>query len=115
MIHYMKLNHRPFDLMLKKEKTIELRLNDEKRQDIKKGDLIVFNNHQAFETKLAVKVINIHHFDSFESLYKNLDLKKCGYLESELGDASPNDMLSYYSREKELKYGVLGIEIRVIE
>lgn len=40
MIHYMKLYNEPFQMIKKGEKTIELRLNDEKRRKLKKGDTI---------------------------------------------------------------------------
>ena len=115
MIHYMSLNEKPFSLILNKEKTIELRLNDEKRQDIKKGDIIVFNNHHENQIKLEVEVMRIHRFSSFKKLYERLDLIKCGYQKSELDKANSKDMLAYYSKEKQMKYGVLGIEIKVIE
>ena len=111
MIHYMKLYNEPFQMIKKGEKTIELRLNDEKRRKVKKGDTIVFKNTVNGE-EIAVTVLNIHIFKSFEELYKNLPLCKCGYREGE--DPSPSHMDKYYSREKQEQYGVLGIEIRII-
>ena len=44
MKHNMRLNHDPFVLIEKGSKTIELRLNDEKRSKIKVGDTIVFED-----------------------------------------------------------------------
>ena len=60
----------------------------------------------------AVEVLALHHFPSFAELYKNLPLQKCGYAEGEA--AHPDDMLSYYPRERELLYGALGIELKLI-
>ena len=40
---------------------------------------------------------------------------KCGYTEEDVGNASPSDMEEYYPPEKQKKYGVLGIEIRLLE
>lgn len=42
MQHKMHLNHGPFKLIKQGTKTIELRLNDEKRQVLKENDLIEF-------------------------------------------------------------------------
>ena len=43
-MHYMKLHNDPFNLIKSGTKTIELRLNDLKRQKIKVDDLIEFTN-----------------------------------------------------------------------
>jgi ASC-1-like (ASCH) protein len=71
----MKLRPAPFEMIKSGQKTIELRLYDEKRQLTKVGDEIIFTNIVT-EEKLHVKVSNLHRFDSFEDLYKSLPLKK---------------------------------------
>ncbi len=109
-IHNMNLNSSPFDKINSGEKTIELRLNDEKRQLIKIGDKIVFSNKNTQE-KLIATVINLHKFDTFNELYESLPLLKCGYTNSDVDTAKPSDMEVYYSIEKQSRYGVLGIEI----
>ncbi len=111
----MKLNPEPFEKIKSGRKTIELRLNDEKRQKISIGDTIVFSNTQDEENKIYTRVINIHSFPSFEQLYRNLPLDKCGYSEDEIPNAKSSDMDFYYSKEKQEKYGVLGIEVAVID
>ena len=42
MIHNMRLHNEPFELIKNGTKTIELRLNDEKRSVIKENDIILF-------------------------------------------------------------------------
>ena len=108
--HDMSLFPEPFEKIKSGRKTIELRLWDEKRQKIKIGDTIVFTNTVSGD-KLRVTALNLHRFDSFEELYKNLSLLKCGYKEDEIDTAQPSDMDEYYSAEKQAKYGVVGIEI----
>ena len=49
-VHKMKLNSTPFEMIKNGEKTIELRLFDEKRQQLKAGDKIVFTNTTTGET-----------------------------------------------------------------
>ena len=43
MLHEMKLNENPFERMKNGPKTIEFRLNDEKRKKIKIGEKITFS------------------------------------------------------------------------
>lgn len=108
MLHNMKLNEQPFEKIRNGEKTIELRLYDEKRQKIKVGDTICFKSKTGI---LTARVRALHIFKSFEELYKALPLDKCGYSSDEIKTASPVDMLEYYSKERIEKYGVVGIEL----
>ena len=108
--HEMKLHETPFEKISSGEKTIELRLYDEKRQNIKAGDEIIFTNTATGE-KLRATVRKLHRFDSFEELYKVLPLLKCGYTAEDVEKAHPSDMEQYYSVEEQKKYGVVGIEL----
>lgn len=113
MAHKMNLNPEPFAMIRSGQKTIELRLNDEKRQSIKVGDIIEFTQTETGEC-LIVQVIAIHRFDSFAELYQKLPLLKCGYTKVDIVTAKPEDMNLYYTPEQQEKYGVLGIEIKAI-
>ena len=108
--HQMQLQPEPFDMIKSGEKTIELRLYDEKRRKIRIGDEIVFTNTENGET-LTVRVLDLAVFDSFEDLYKTLPLLRCGYTEQDIASASPDDMDVYYPKEKQKEYGVVGITI----
>ena len=113
MTHSMFLTPSPFRLMKVGAKTVELRLYDEKRRKIRVGDLIEFTNTESGE-KLTASVIALHRFDSFASLYHTLSLLECGYTETDVSAASPDDMNLYYSKEDQQKYGVVGIRITVL-
>ena len=104
----MNLHFNPFKLIKEGRKTIELRLNDEKRQKISKGDTIEFTNIKTLE-KIDVIVLDKIVYESFEELYKHYDKVSLGYLENE--DANPNDMNLYYSKENIEKYHVVAIHI----
>ncbi len=108
--HQMKLYAEPFEKIKSGQKTIELRLWDEKRQKIKIGDTIVFTNTTNGE-KLQATVLQLHRFNSFEELYQSLPLLKCGYTEETIDSAKASDMEAYYSAEEQAKYGVVGIEL----
>ena len=110
----MKLHPAPFEMIKSGEKTIELRLFDEKRQQIDVGDVIIFTDTHTGEFMNA-KVLALHRFDSFEELYRSLPLLKCGYTEDDIDTARADDMNEYYSLEKQKKYGVVGIEICLLK
>lgn len=110
MIHNMKLHASPFEKIQSGQKTIELRLFDEKRQKIKAGDVIEFTNTSNGE-KMRATVKKLHRFDSFEELYKTLPLLQCGYTAEDIDTAQPSDMEQYYSVEEQKKYGVVGIAL----
>ncbi len=115
MLHEMKLNPAPFRMIGNGSKTIELRLYDEKRREVKIDDFIGFSNTEQPLEKLQTRVTGLYPFDSFAELYAQLSLEQCGYTSEELPAADPADMEAYYSREAQAKYGVIGIELRLTQ
>lgn len=108
----MHLNREPFRKIADGSKTVELRLYDERRRALRTGDVIEFCSDEG---TLYATVIALHVFEDFDALYRNTDLTTCGYSREELATASPNDMLQFYSVELQRKWGVVGIELRLIE
>lgn len=111
MTHRFKLDLGPFISIKSKQKDIEMRLFDEKRQVIHKGDKIIFYCLENNE-EITCKVINLHIYKSFDELYASFPKTRLGYKEDE--DAHPDDMYKYYSKERIAQYGVVGIEIKLI-
>lgn len=109
MKYEMKLDNEPFKAIKNGTKTLELRLNDEKRKQLIVGDYIEFTNKVTNE-KLLVEVIDLFKYNSFEELYKHFNKIEIGYSINE--EANPKDMENYYSKEEQEKYGVLGIKIK---
>jgi uncharacterized protein with HEPN domain len=108
--HSMRLDLEAFDLIETRAKTVEMRLNDEKRKKLNIGDLIVFKN-LGNKKELIVEIIDLKPFHSFDELYAKYPKKLLGYKENEI--ANPIDMHKYYSDTEIKKYGVLAIEIRL--
>ena len=71
MIHYLNLHDAPFQSIKNKLKTIEMRLNDERRKLINVGDIIVFTNNVTNET-MSCKVINIYPFKIYPTRFFTL-------------------------------------------
>ena len=111
MKHNMKLKQNPFQAIANGTKTIEMRLYDEKRRLVHEGDEIEFLNETNGQTVIT-KVVKLHLFHSFDELYNNFDKVNLGYKKDE--EAKPSDMEKYYSQEDISKYGVVGIEISLI-
>ncbi len=106
----MKLQPSPFEKIKNGSKTLELRLNDEKRQLIKIGDTIEFSLATVPSQKILATVEALYHFPTFKELCYSFD-------PVEYGSADKEDyvgMYKYYSKEDEAKYGVLGIRIGTI-
>lgn len=110
--HIFQLNDGPFESISNRTKTIEMRLFDEKRQQIKEGDQIQFLKRTDHSVSVLTRVKKLHRFDSFETLYKHFDKVMLGYKLDEI--AMPEDMAQYYAKEEIENYGVVGIEIEVI-
>ncbi len=110
----MRLKCIPFLQIARGIKTIELRLLDEKRKGIKVGDYIVFTYTEDENLTLKTEVVELSYFKNFEELYASLPLLKCGYTGETVKVANPKDMEEYYSKEEQEKYGVVGIEIKLL-
>ena len=105
MIHRMKLNESPFERIKDGTKTIEFRLYDEKRRQIKIGDQIEFSKLPELQETILVDVLELYREETFESLFKKL------YTDEEDIKRKTKAMYEYYSLEKEKEYGVIGIKI----
>ena len=109
----MRLHPEIFVAIKSGKKTIEVRLNDEKRQKFNVGDFIELSKRPELVDKITVKIIALFHYDTFEELIKNQPIDKmCStkMAEKEFLDG----MSEYYSKEQELKYGILAIELQLI-
>lgn len=115
MRHNMKLRIQPFNKIRSGQKTFELRLYDEKRQQLRVNDEIEFTCIDSYETPITVQILSLRLFKNFAELYDTLPLLQCGYTEETIKGADPDDMNQYYSVEEQARYGVVGIEIKVID
>ena len=109
-IYHLKSKY--FEKIKAGKKTIEMRLYDEKRKMLKPNDIIVFVGMKDENKKIKTKVVKLHKFKNFDELYKHFDKVQLGYNPTE--PANPADMLSFYPLEEQAKYGVVGIEIKVL-
>lgn len=108
----MKLSSGPFEKIIRKEKLIESRLYDEKRQQISLGDEIEFSKNENPENKVRTRVVGLLRYQSFKNLFADHEPSVFG---AENRDFLLNQIKQFYSDEEEQKYGVLGIRVEVID
>lgn len=113
MLYKMDLQDKYYDYILYGTKRIEIRLNDEKRQQIKLGDKIRFNKHTNTKETFETIVIGLLRYNSFEDMFKDLDISLLAdksITKEELIDT----LEQFYTKEDQQKYGVLGIRIELL-
>lgn len=112
MIHHtLKLESYSFDKIRNGEKTIEVRLNDEKRKGIKVFDIIRFVKNSDQTESVDTEVLELLHHKSFEDLAS-------AYPPSDFGYSNREDLLgaiyTFYTKEDAKKFGVVGIRVKVL-
>ena len=110
-MHTMKVQTKYYHLLKSGVKTIELRLFDEKRQQIKIGDGILFSDLSNPADTFEATVVKLYRADSFFDLCKTIDSKQAGF-------ATKEELISvmeeFYTPDAQKQYGVVGIEIKKI-
>lgn len=107
----MKLKTEPFDAIKSGRKDIELRLNDEKRRQLKLGDVITFSKLPEHVETIQAEIIGLLHYPTFADLAEDFAPERMGGA----GKVSiVEGMIRYYSKEEQAQYGVLGIKLRRI-
>ena len=107
----MNLQPRYFDFIKDGTKRIELRLFDEKRQQIQLGDIIEFTKSE--DDKFKAEVIGLLRYNSFNDLFEDFDI-------SVLADESMTKqellgvLSEFYTPEKQAEFGVLGIRLKLL-
>lgn len=109
----MHLNREPFEQLLIGEKTVELRLNDEKRSALRIGDTIRFIHSENEQKSFDGQIVNLFYAGSFAELFQTVSPTVCGF-GTDSAEDSVEKMHRYYSTEEEKHYGVVGIEVRIL-
>ena len=110
MLHNMKLNNEPFEMIDDGRKTIELRLNDEKRRKVQPGDFICFSHITEPERMIQVRVTELYPFPGFKELFAVLPAESFGFAR---GETVPDGFMdSFYPPEEQQRCGALGIGFR---
>lgn len=109
--HQMKLATDPFEKITSGEKIIESRLYDEKRRQINIGDQIEFSRNDDPTKKVLTKVKVLYLYKSFEELFSDFPSK---YFGGESKDELVKEIEMFYSKDEQMKCGVIGIKIELV-
>lgn len=109
----MSLYHQPFMEIKNGTKKIEVRLNDEKRSQLKTGDKIHFTDLDTGAT-VDTKVLALEKFPTFKKLFAKYSGTVIGEPDNLSIEELDQDNQKIYSRAREQKYGALAIRIELI-
>lgn len=109
----MKLQPEHFEKIKSGEKTYEIRINDEKRQQINVGDIVVFKKEPDLYEGIVVRVLEKRLFPSFAQMSQVMSLKELGF-EGKNAEQVERILHKYYSRDEEESYGVVVFKIQVV-
>jgi len=107
----MGLNSDQFDLIRAGSKTIEIRLNDDKRRSLQVGDVITFRNVVDETLRLDKRVKSLRQFATFAELYSQYSPISVGSAPTADVAQMVADTYTIYTPEQEQRWGVVAIEI----
>lgn len=107
----MELQNAYYNFILKGTKRIELRLYDEKRKNIKLGDIITVTNAQTNE-EFEVKVVGLLLYETFDDLFCDFDIEVLAD-KSMTKEELKNELEKFYPIDKQKQYNVLGIRLEL--
>ena len=105
MEHIFHLQNEPYRLISDGEKSVELRLLDEKRQRIAVGDRICFLCEEG-NAPLFARVTKLVTADNFTALFEIVPPPLCGISDCRRAIAM---MDTYYTKEAQRRYRALAI------
>ena len=108
----MSLQHQYYEMITSGDKDIELRLYDEKRRQMRNNDIILIYDAQNKADYVRCKIVRLHIAASFVDLSRKISMPRTGFasLEKLMYAVS-----KFYDEELESKYGIVGIELELME
>lgn len=103
-----------YDKIKNGDKVIELRLNDQKRQLMKIGDIIRFGLEPDREEFIEAKIVGLLKYRDFASLLEDIPVNLLGFAGMSKEEALTL-LNEFYSSRDEKRYGVVGIRIELIQ
>ena len=102
-----------FDVVLNGTKTVEGRVNDEKRRQLKVGDKLIFLKRPDDVEKIEAIVEDLVYYDNFRSLIKDYNIEDV-YLPGYTKEYYVELLKRFYTDEEQAKYGVVAIKFKII-
>lgn len=112
----MKVHLHPevFDIVNLGIKNVEVRVNDEKRRNLKIGDKLLFLKRPDDIYTLSAVIKNLVYFKDFSEVVDNYSMERL-YLSNTTRDEYISLMKEFYSDDEVIKNGVVAIEFELID
>lgn len=114
MIHQMKLYEEPFNSIKIGRKTVEVRLNDDKRRRLKVGDWIEFTKVPPDTDRLKVEIIALSVYPTFKDMYTTIPAQAF-----DMENVSLEEMIeqtyAIYTPAQESQWGTLAITVKRLD
>ena len=102
-----------FEVVKYGTKTVEVRVNDEKRRKLKIGDKITFLKRPDDIEKMDAVIEDLVYYKDFFELVKDYTMDEL-YLKDYSKEDFINLLKRFYSDEEINKYGVVAIKFKII-
>ncbi|TAA71982.1 ASCH domain-containing protein [Planococcus salinarum] len=113
MEYKMGLYEGPFNSIKSGMKTVEVRLNDQKRRNLRKGDTIEFTKLPEENEKVRVEIQALKRYSSFREMYEDIPAEQFDAVGREI-EERVETIHKIYSSDLENKWGTLAIVMRLV-
>lgn len=110
-MHTIKVKEKYFSLIKNKEKIYEVRLLDDKRKQIKIGDIIKIFKEPLMQEYLEARVEDLLFFKSFNQMANSLPAKQIGFNGQGVQEIV-NEYYKFYTTQDEQKFGIVAIKLK---
>lgn len=112
-LHTLNLMPNYFELIKSQEKTLEGRLNDDKRQSFNIGDIITFYKEPEKTETINAIILDKYIFKNFDEMADRLKKTELGFA-SKTKEQMVKTYRTIYSKQNEEKYGVVVFKIKTL-
>ena len=102
-----------FEVVKSETKTVEVRVNDEKRRKLQVGDKITFLKRPDDIERIDAVIERLSYYDNFKTLVDNYTIEEI-YLKGYTKEYFLDLLKRFYSDEEVNKYGVVAITFKKI-
>lgn len=113
MEHKMGLYEEYFEAIREGKKKVEVRLNDEKRRELKVGHIIEFTKLPAQDETIKVEVSELEEYSTFQAMYEDIPFTAFGCEGWSMAEMLKGTY-EIYSAKQETTWGTLAIGIRLL-
>lgn len=112
----MKVHLHPevFDIVMDGKKNVEVRVNDEKRRQLKVGDTLLFLKRPDEDEQVRAVIKNLVYFSNFSEVVDSYEMERI-YLKETTKEEYIQLMGQFYTDEEVSINGVVAIEFELLE